>query len=1151
MRGRDRRASGACGVAGGEVSPVLIVIIASGPDKGQVHEFSDNETVVLGRTTGPIQFTDSKISRQHVRLWCEGGQWFCCDLDSRHGSYRNNKPVSQARTQIKDGDRLQIGRTVLVMSRVPVEQARKMELLDDPANVPMELPEEQAAKQSTATAKPRRPMREFAVGLAAAAAIGLVAMNIFMLIDARRHNAALRQQLATQPIASSANPGAAGASDQQDETRRMLQDVLAAVRAAPTREQLDAVVQQFADVRHADTGRRDLLESILAEVKLRQADDPQVGSKLDEVLAAVREQPGATQAAVREQLAQFSESRQEQEKMLRELFAAVQDQPAKLDEARTQILAAIQAQPTPEQAPDHEPLLRQVLAKLDERGQADEQATARVIEAVEAQPRQTRELLEQVLAKLDARPGVEPDPRLDEVLAALQREPKDIEPLLLQLTAKLDAQSAAMAALQDKPTREQMVSAIEAAVADLPAKQANTMRQVLAEVQVKADPADDAVLREILDSVKQQPTREQLSAAIDAAMKKQLEGGRDGEAMLRDVLAAVQAQPTKEQLAEAIEEKIKAQQEASDSLLQMLYDDLKNRPTQEQIEKSLDEALASKLGPRDQVLAEILAQVSAKPDPAQQQILADILAAVKAQPEQSQAMLQQVLTKLDEPLKTQRDPVLDEVLAAVQREPKDSEPLLREIATKLAEATASGRDAEARQAELLQQIAAGIESQPAQTRELVGQVLAKLDAPADTGHETMLREILAAMKEREAIDGGDTAVAGMTGDRHEQLLRQVLAELRSRSEPIAQTVLDGLRGELREQVQLAMSQAATATTPAAPSARGATRPAAPPPADHAVARRDVPAANVSIYPTGDPLAAFDVHRVTGVPRAQTGELLTDTQLAYKRAWETGLPQMVGGRVEPVTGQRVDGRTLDPTRARSMGITRWQDWYMIDDLAEQERLRQAATQFAAARPSPLTTPLYQVASGQAAQQSTATSPTVATPRRVAFVLDASEALGDDMPLATGKLREMIEGLASEDTFTVLVYQDRTVTEVPPRGLKPATPRAAEQVAQWLASDGGNIRPRGSANPVAALQQAMAIKPDDVYLISARITGNRGNALSSPALIAAVAKLPHDERTRLHGVELRQTDGHDTLRRLSETYGGTYRLVGAPAASPSGE
>ena len=1133
---------------------MLIVILASGPDKGQVHEFSDHEQITLGRTTGPIQFTDSKISRQHVKLWCEGGQWFARDLDSRHGTYRNNKPVSGQRTQLKDGDRLQIGRTVLVVSRVPVEQAAKLELLADPANAPIELPDD--TRQHSVTGprarRSRRPMRDFTWGLAAAAILGILALNVFMLVDARRQNAALRtamQQTSPSSSGVAVDPKQLALelqkalADQPDETRQVLRDVLAAVQASPTRDQLDAAVQRIEDVRTADARRQEMLESILAEIKARPSTDPQAVAKLDEVLSAVRDQPKLTEALVNEQLALFNESRMQQEKMLRELFAAVQAQPEQINAAKSDIVAEVTAAlPKPgDEAARTEALLKQVLTQLDTRGEADAAATTKMLAAIEAQPAQTRELLTQVLAKLDAQPDAAPqaapDPRLDEVLALLKRQPKDLEPLLRDMLARMDRQAEALAAVQPPPTREQLTAAVEAAVADLPDQQAKAMRQILAEVTQRDDPADDAVLREILQSIRERPTQAQLAEAIDKALAAQ---PRDGEAMLKDVLAAVSAQPSKDELAEAVQAKLAQQQEASQAMLAALGDELKQRPTQEQVKQALDASLTARLAPQDELLKQVVTALAREPDPRQEQALADILAAVKAAPQDTQAMLAKVLARLDEPVTAARDPMLDEVLAAVKAQPAATQPMLEQIAAKLDQ-----READQAHAALLREIATAVQTQPVQTKQMVDQVLAKLDQPQDASQEAMLKEILSALKEREALDAStDPAMAGAGGDRSEQLLRQVLAELRSRSEPIAQAVLEKLRGELREQVHLALAQA-TAAGAAAPAPRPtATATAA------ATPRGPVPAAGVALF-AGDTHASLD-SRATTTATARDVPGLTDTQLAYKRAWETGLPELVGGRVDPASGQAIDGRLVDPTRARAMGITRWQDWYMIDDLAEQERLRMAATQFAAAKPSPLTTPLYQHAAGQT-DSAMLRAAGLSTPRRVVFVLDASDSLAASMPLAVDRLHGLIESLGDEDAFTVLVYQGRGVVEVPPRGLKPATPKAAEYVVNWLKPESGNVRPAGYSNPVAALQQAMSVKPDDIFLISAQLCGSEGDALTASALLAGVQKLARDPRTRIHGIELFQRDPHRVLQRLAEQYGGTYQHVPDPsnaATAPGG-
>ena len=80
--------------------------------------------------------------------------------------------------------------------------------------------------------------------------------------------------------------------------------------------------------------------------------------------------------------------------------------------------------------------------------------------------------------------------------------------------------------------------------------------------------------------------------------------------------------------------------------------------------------------------------------------------------------------------------------------------------------------------------------------------------------------------------------------------------------------------------------------------------------------------------------------------------LTRTELAYKRAFETGRKITIGVALDPTTGQRTAGRTLDPDAARAEGHRSWRDWYLMDDMAARLQLD---TQLADAPPSIPQTP----------------------------------------------------------------------------------------------------------------------------------------------------------------------------------------------------
>jgi len=95
---------------------MLIVIVAAGPDKGRIYELDGSVPVVVGREGAEIRLNDTKVSRRHARLWCEGGRWYAQDFNSRSGTHRNEAAI-EGKHPLNDGDRLQVGGTLLVVTR--------------------------------------------------------------------------------------------------------------------------------------------------------------------------------------------------------------------------------------------------------------------------------------------------------------------------------------------------------------------------------------------------------------------------------------------------------------------------------------------------------------------------------------------------------------------------------------------------------------------------------------------------------------------------------------------------------------------------------------------------------------------------------------------------------------------------------------------------------------------------------------------------------------------------------------------------------------------------------------------------------------------------------------------------------------------------
>jgi hypothetical protein len=137
------------------------------------------------------------------------------------------------------------------------------------------------------------------------------------------------------------------------------------------------------------------------------------------------------------------------------------------------------------------------------------------------------------------------------------------------------------------------------------------------------------------------------------------------------------------------------------------------------------------------------------------------------------------------------------------------------------------------------------------------------------------------------------------------------------------------------------------------------------------------------------------------------------------------------------------------------------------------------------------------------------------KSVAYLVDASGSLIDTFPFVLAELRRSIGELNESQSFTVIFFQGDRVIESPAPGLKKATTQNRQRVIQWLSpspgssqiasgNTSGGVTPMGSANPVAALKQALRYRPDLVFLLSDNITGEGQYEVNQKALLDEVRR-----------------------------------------------
>jgi hypothetical protein len=93
-----------------------LVVLDPPSRKGQVYELGDELTVGRAMGCGVALPDDTFVSQLHARVFRHNGSLYVEDLGSTNGTFLNRKQVSAA-APLRKGDRLQVGKTTLELSR--------------------------------------------------------------------------------------------------------------------------------------------------------------------------------------------------------------------------------------------------------------------------------------------------------------------------------------------------------------------------------------------------------------------------------------------------------------------------------------------------------------------------------------------------------------------------------------------------------------------------------------------------------------------------------------------------------------------------------------------------------------------------------------------------------------------------------------------------------------------------------------------------------------------------------------------------------------------------------------------------------------------------------------------------------------------------
>ena len=161
------------------------------------------------------------------------------------------------------------------------------------------------------------------------------------------------------------------------------------------------------------------------------------------------------------------------------------------------------------------------------------------------------------------------------------------------------------------------------------------------------------------------------------------------------------------------------------------------------------------------------------------------------------------------------------------------------------------------------------------------------------------------------------------------------------------------------------------------------------------------------------------------------------------------------------------------------------------------------------------------------------------RRIVYVVDASGSMIGAFPVVLTELRKSIDNLTEAQSFSIVFFQRDEAVETPPNGrLIQATLENKETTAAWIHD---NITPSGRSSPMNALEKAMALKPEVIYLLSSNITGSGRYEIDTEALMAGLETLNPVEadrrrKTIINCVQFLDEDPLGALKMIARRHGG---------------
>ncbi len=138
--------------------------------------------------------------------------------------------------------------------------------------------------------------------------------------------------------------------------------------------------------------------------------------------------------------------------------------------------------------------------------------------------------------------------------------------------------------------------------------------------------------------------------------------------------------------------------------------------------------------------------------------------------------------------------------------------------------------------------------------------------------------------------------------------------------------------------------------------------------------------------------------------------------------------------------------------------------------------------------------------------------------------------DSFAFVRDELKRSISALRRSQKFHVIFFNSGPPMENPPQRLVSAIAAQKQQFFDFLET----VFPRGDTKPERALQRALSLEPDLVYLLSDGIDFQR-------SLMERLNEWNRKRRTRIYTIAYLDQSGSETLEYIAREHNGEFKFV----------